>query len=106
RYTMELAGEAHGGRGRDVAALKAAQDMLGRLHDLERLIARVRDEQVRLSPPAIGAWRDFGSLAHALEDDCRALHARYMPQRAKLLAIADRAARAASPDAVDASLAV
>lgn len=95
RYTLELAADARQPlASRDVAALKTAQDLLGRLHDLELLIARVRDEQVRLSPPTLAGWRDSGSLAHTLEDDCRALHARYMHHRTKLLAIADRIGRA------------
>jgi hypothetical protein len=35
-------------------------------------------------------WRDFDTLVSALEDDRRALHARFLSDRAKLIAIADR----------------
>src|SRR5262245_59363707 len=82
RYGLELgeeAGRQHASR--DRTTLKAAQDRLGRLHDLEVLIARVRSEQARLSPPTLTAWRDFGSLQRTLEDDCSALHAEYMHAR-------------------------
>ena len=41
RYSVELADETTGKRiAADVAALKAAQDLLGQLHDLEVLLAR------------------------------------------------------------------
>jgi CHAD domain-containing protein len=91
RYAMELGAAARGQRrNRDIAALKAAQDLLGRLHDLEVLIARARQEQASLSPPNVLTWREFDSLIESSEDECRALHASYMNQRAELVAIADR----------------
>src|SRR5262249_14774983 len=91
RYARELDAEVRPRQGnRDVTALRAVQDLLGRLHDLEILIGRVRHEQASLSPPRLTAWRELDTLIHALEDDCRALHARYMRNRAKLIAIADR----------------
>jgi len=91
RYAMELAAEARRQRGsRDIAALKAAQDLLGRLHDLEVLNGRARQEQASLAPPTLAVWRELDSLIRTLGDDCRALHARYMHQRAKLAEIAER----------------
>ena len=52
RYAAELVGEVTRRRmAADVAALKAAQDRLGRLHDLGVLIVRAREAQARLSPP-------------------------------------------------------
>jgi CHAD domain-containing protein len=91
RYVMELLAEARPERAAGgIAVLKTAQDLLGRLHDLEVLIERVRHEQPLPSPPALTVWHDLGSLVDALEEDCRALHARYMRQRVKLLAIADQ----------------
>ena len=74
----------------EIAALEHAQDVLGRLHDLEVLADRGRHVQVSLSPPDLAAWREIASLVHAAEDDCRPLHARYMHDRVRLLAIADR----------------
>jgi CHAD domain-containing protein len=91
RYVAELSSET--GRLRitaDLAALKAAQDVLGRLHDLEVLRGWGREVQASLSPPDLTAWRELGLVVRALEDNCRQLHARYMHDRARLIAIADR----------------
>jgi CHAD domain-containing protein len=97
RYGAELLAEARCQRAAaDIAAFKNAQDVLGRLHDFEVLAARGRDVQMSLSPPDLTAWRELGSLVHAAEDDCRPLHARYMHDRIKLLAIADRMGAATS----------
>ena len=90
RYAMEVAAEVRSRPGgSDVSVLKAAQDSLGRLHDLEVLIERARDAQVTLSPTSITAWRELDALIQALEDDCRAIHAHYVQGRSKLIAIAD-----------------
>jgi CHAD domain-containing protein len=95
RYAAEVAAELRpGGAGKqtsaDIVALKAAQDLLGRLHDLEVLIVRGREAQAALSPPDLTAWRDLSAIVHAVEDDCRTLHARYMRDRTGLIAIANR----------------
>jgi CHAD domain-containing protein len=91
RYAMELGAEARWLRAkRDLAALKAAQDLLGRLHDVEILIVRTRETQASLSPLTLTVWRGLDSLARELENECRALHARYMSDRTKLVEIADR----------------
>ena len=92
RYAMEVATELRSGQrdSPDVSVLKTAQGSLGRLHDLEVLVERARDEQVRLSPPNLSAWRELDELIQALEDDCRAIHAHYLQGRSKLMAIADR----------------
>jgi CHAD domain-containing protein len=91
RYAAELAAETTR-KPFDAAieALKAAQDLLGRLHDLDVLLRRVRQAQASLSPPDLAAWRDLSSLADIVEDDCRTLHARYMRDRANLTAVANR----------------
>jgi CHAD domain-containing protein len=91
RYAAEVLAEARGQRSTaDLAAFKDAQEVLGRLHDFEVLAERGRAMQASLSPPDLPVWRALGSLVHAAEDDCRPLHARYMHDRNKLLAIADR----------------
>jgi CHAD domain-containing protein len=91
RYTAELAAEATRKRTTaDTVALKAAQDLLGRLHDLETLLVRAREAQGSLSPPDLTEWRDLDSLGHVVENDCRQLHARYMCDRTELIAIANR----------------
>jgi CHAD domain-containing protein len=93
RYSVELASE---GRQKpatgDVAALKAAQDRLGQLHDLEMLLASVREAQASLPASDLSSWRDFNALVRAVEDDCRQFHAHYMRDRDKLIAMADRMA--------------
>jgi CHAD domain-containing protein len=91
RYAAELGAEARQTRSSaDIAALKTAQDLLGRLHDQEVLITRIRQAQVSLSPPNLTIWRELASLVRAIEDDCRALHARYIRDRPKLMAIAGK----------------
>lgn len=91
RYAAELAADAPRQRiTADIAVLKAAQDLLGRLHDFEMLLVRAREVQATLSPPDLRTWRDLGSLIHLVECECRQLHARYMRDRTDLLAVANR----------------
>jgi CHAD domain-containing protein len=91
RYAWEIAAEAQNLRASaSLGRLKAAQDLLGRLHDLEVLVDYGRQVQASSTPPNLTTWRNLRSLVHALEDDCRRLHARYMHDRPKLIAIADR----------------
>ena len=91
RYAIELLNENRRERSLpDLGPLKRAQDMLGRLHDLEVLLARSRAAQARLSPPNLTAWRESARFVRAVEDECRRLHAGYMRDRSELIAIADR----------------
>src|SRR5262245_43073035 len=91
RYAAELGHEIDGRRaGADMAMLKAGQDVLGRLHDLEELIARVRNVQASLSPPDLHTWRDLSALVRSLEDESRHLHARFVRIRPRLLGVAHR----------------
>jgi CHAD domain-containing protein len=91
RYTVELRSlTQRDSAAADIAVMKSAQDLLGRLHDLEVLISWTREAQASLVPPDLATWRELGALVRALDDDCRVLHARYMHDRAKLVAIADR----------------
>jgi len=106
RYAAELAQPARRRRLRaDVADLKAAQDLLGRMHDYEVLIAAGRDLQASLDPPVLATWRELKRLVHDLEDDCRQMHARYMRDRSRLIAIADRFG-ADEPNVIAATIAV
>lgn len=100
RYAAELSHDTGKGVTAEVTALKSAQDLLGRLHDCEVLVAEGRDLQAALFPPDLSTWRGLNVLVHAIEDDCRQMHARYMRDRTRLLAIADRlgASRAVTPD--------
>ena len=101
RYAVELAGEASGARREaDLRTLTRGQETLGRMHDLQMLIDRVRDVQAALAPPSLGVWRDLDALVESLDEDCRRLHARYMRGRVALLAVADRHARAQNGEKV------
>jgi hypothetical protein len=76
-----------------------AQNLFGRLHDLEVLLERVRDVPSLLSASHQMAWHQLGVLVPTLESDCRRLHGRYMRDRTKLLAIAVRIAGRATEGA-------
>lgn len=92
RYAVELRDELAGiTQGEDLRALKRNQDLLGRMHDLQVLIDRVRQGQAELPPPEMAASNELDSLVDRLEDDCRRLHARYMRERPALAAICARA---------------
>jgi len=91
RYAAELSNEVAGRRdGGDIRTLKRGQDLLGRMHDLQVLIDRVRQQQASLAPPNVALWRDLDALMQMLEDDCRRLHARYMRVRDEIADIAAR----------------
>ena len=90
RYGLELATELAGGKnGAGLKALKRGQDVLGRMHDLQVLIERLRQTQASLTPPSLTVWRDLDEIVVSLEDECRRLHARYMRSRDQLAAIAE-----------------
>jgi CHAD domain-containing protein len=96
RYAVELRDERAGGRrGAEQLPLRRTQELLGRLHDLQVLLDRVRQVQASLSASDVALWRDFDRTVASLEDDCRRLHARYMRSRTAILAICDRLASAA-----------
>ena len=93
RYALEIAAEAEGERTTsDVRALERAQTLLGRLHDLQVLMERVRQVQASLTPPNLAAWRELDAVTTLLENSCRRLHARYMRDRAPLEALSARLA--------------
>jgi CHAD domain-containing protein len=91
RYGVELATEAAGAsNSADLRMLKRSQDLLGRTHDLQILIDRVRQVQGSLTPPDVIAWRELDAVVAGLETSCRRLHARYVRDRGALLALCDR----------------
>lgn len=93
RYSAELAAEAAGSKGdADLRRLRRSQDLLGKLHDLQVLITYVRREQAALTPPDITVWRELDALVTSLENECRRLHARYVRDRAALIAVCERLA--------------
>src|SRR5205085_9330926 len=91
RYALELSNDVSAVRDEvDLRTLKRGQDLLGRMHDLQVLIDRVRQVQASLTPPNVAVWRELDALVGSFEDDCRRLHARYMRLRGDLAAIAAR----------------
>ena len=91
RYALELAADAdHVKSSPDLKQLRRAQDILGRLHDLQVLVDRAREVQASLAPPDLNARRELDVLVVALEEDCRHLHGRYMQDRDALLELCAR----------------
>jgi len=90
RYALEIAQELSGSRATvRIRTLKRVQDLLGRMHDLEMLIARTRAVQGRSGAPNLSLSADLDRLVRRLENECRRLHARYMNERKALLRICD-----------------
>lgn len=96
RYTLELDAVSRHGRPRNAAALRTLrnmQDLLGRMHDLEVLIARTRSIQSSPGASTLKMSADLDRLVRRLETECRQLHGQYMASRAKLVALCDRLTR-------------
>ena len=90
RYALEIAQDLSGSRATmRVRTLKRVQDLLGRMHDLEMLIARTRAVQGRSEAANLSLSADLDRLVRRLENECRRLHARYMNERKALLRICD-----------------
>jgi len=97
RYTLELDAAARDGRPRNAGALRTLrnmQDLLGRMHDLEVLIARTRNIQSSPGASMLKMSADLDRLVRRLETECRQLHGHYMGARAKLTAVCDRLIKA------------
>jgi CHAD domain-containing protein len=91
RYAMEIVRDLTRSRATvQIATLKRAQDLLGRIHDLEVLIDRTRALQGSPNAPTLRVSADMDLLVRRLEMECRRLHGRYIAMRAPLLAICDR----------------
>ncbi len=105
RYALEAEGTARGARraSSQVQQLRAIQDLLGRAHDLHVLDEFLQGVQRRVVTRSRAATRDLAAFGHALERECRALHAAFLSRRPALLALA--AAIAAAPAAAARSVA-
>src|SRR5207244_9316211 len=57
-----------------IRTLKDAQDLLGRMHDLEVLIARTRGIQSSPGASTLKVSADLDRLVRRLETECRQLH--------------------------------
>jgi CHAD domain-containing protein len=90
RYAMEIAQDLSRSRATArLLALKRAQDLLGRMHDLEVLIARTRAVQGSPTASSLRLSADLDEVVRRLETECRQLHGHYIAQRRTLLAIGD-----------------
>ena len=94
RYALELAPTTNTDRAQALRTLKRLQELLGRMHDLQVLIDRVRDVQASLMPPNLAVWRELDALIVALDEACRRLHARYVRDRETIAAVVARLAAA------------
>ncbi len=96
RYGMEISRELRRSNATArIRTLKEAQDLLGRMHDLEILIARTRAVQGASSAPNLRVSAHLDRLVRRLENECRQLHGQYMASRNKLVAICDYVENAA-----------
>jgi len=88
RYALEIAAEAGLARvARPLRTLKAAQDSLGLLHDLDVLMTSLQ------AVPGAGPGKDLqhaaASAVATIEAESRFLHRRYLRTRAALLGVID-----------------
>jgi CHAD domain-containing protein len=87
---MEVVREVTGSRANArILMLKRAQDLLGRIHDLEVLITRTRAIQGSPNAPTLRVSADMDQLVRRLENECRQRHGRYIAMRSALLSICD-----------------
>jgi CHAD domain-containing protein len=85
RYALEIAadtGVPHASR--QVRTMKRAQDLLGRLHDLQVLQAHAAAVQAEPAPSRHASRAALDTMAQHLEDGCRRLHAAYVTMVPKL----------------------
>lgn len=85
RYALELAGETRAAAtARLLRQLKATQDHLGHLHDLQVLKAHGAQ-----APHDRVERQELDAFLNMLDADCRMLHAEFLAGRGDLLAVAD-----------------
>jgi CHAD domain-containing protein len=90
RYVLEVARELSRSRASArIRLLKNVQDLLGRMHDLEVMITRIRALQGSDRAPTLKVSADLDRLVRRLEMECRQLHVRYMGFKKKLLELCD-----------------
>lgn len=89
RYALEIEHELKRSRGAGrIAQLKRLQDLLGRMHDFEMLIARTRQLQAEVAGSDRQLASELDQLIATLEQECRQLHGIYMRRRPSILKIA------------------
>jgi CHAD domain-containing protein len=101
RYTLELgAGDTRRPSVRNAARirmLKSVQDLLGRMHDLEVLIARTRSIQSSPGASTLKVSAELDQLVRRLETECRQLHGQYVATRPSLLTLCNRLIASGKP---------
>ena len=96
RYALEILRElTHSRATARIKRVKAQQDLLGRMHDLEVLIDRTRAVQEGLAASNRRGTIELDGLIRALEDECREGHAAYMRGRPAMLKLCDDVIQAA-----------
>ena len=91
RYTLELEQAFTASRATArLRTLKAAQELLGRMHDLEVLIARTRRIQSSPGASSLKVSADLDRLVRRLENECRQLHGHFMASRRGLVSLCTR----------------
>jgi CHAD domain-containing protein len=90
RYAMEITRELSRSRATaPIRTLQGGQDLLGRMHDLEVLIMRIRALQGSDQAPNLKLSADLDRLVRRLETECRQLHVRYLELKKKLRDVCD-----------------
>jgi CHAD domain-containing protein len=90
RYAMEIARELARSRATaPIRTLEGAQNLLGRMHDLEVLIMRIRALQGSDRAPNLKLSAELDRLVRRLETECRQLHVRYLELKKKLRHVCD-----------------
>ena len=92
RYACEVGAEASGANIKaELKALKRGQDILGRLHDVQVLLDRIRRVQASLATGDAVMSRRLDGVVIGLENECRRLHARFMHQKTAVVSACERA---------------
>jgi len=98
RYGLELAADAGAKSAAPaVRIVKRAQETLGRLHDIQVLERQVAGVQAKTDPRSLPNT-GLGVIAHALEEECRHIHARYVAAIPQLQQAVDAVRAAVVPE--------
>ncbi len=96
RYALEILRElTHSRASARIKKVKAQQDLLGRIQDLEVLIDRTREVQENLAASNRRGTIELDGLIRALEDECREGHAAYMRSQPAMIKLCDSVIEAA-----------
>jgi CHAD domain-containing protein len=99
RYSIEIANDTGVMAGTHIAPrLRKAQETLGRLHDVQVLLAHT--QEFRSTKGAEPVDNDLRVLEAVLAAECQALHGKYLVKRERLLTLCDICRHAARPQRV------